>query len=333
MARIPVKSAGIIALCAAGVTLLGIAPSSVGAQEGTQALSPATGHSDAPVTTRSLPIFYDQALAMKGFPNPLVKAQIARHEAIFIVDSGASVSILADWYVKAAGIPANKTGSVVTGASGKAAPARLVHRLRGQWSDGQRFRLGEAMVIAFPPYFESLHLGGLVSPQALAPAGMAAVLDLRVPSLRFVPYERALSELRQSTTPTAAIDLTPPCQYRGANHMNRLYSAVVKAAGATDHMLIDTGATGSIFSDQSNIAHAIGSGSELDAPSDAVGDTVTTNRIVRDVAIQRGGGTVTLSPDVGKSSALCNVQGRLGMDALRSCLLILGEKQMAFSCG
>jgi hypothetical protein len=279
-----------------------------------------------------LPIFYDHALAEQGFPNPLVKARIAGHEAIFIVDSGASVNTLADWYVEAAGIAAAKTDTVVTGTSGKTAPALLAHRLRGHWSDGQRFVLNEAMVIAFPPYFKALHLGGLVSPQTLAPAGMAAVLDLRAPSLRFVPYERALSELRRSTTPTAPIDLTPPCQYQGANHMNRLYSAAVTVAGATDLMLIDTGATGSIFSDQSKIAYAIGSGSELDTPSDSVGDTVSTNHIVRNVPVQRGGGIVTLSPDVGKTSSRCNAQGILGMDALRSCLLILGENQMAFSC-
>jgi hypothetical protein len=280
-----------------------------------------------------LPIFYDQALAAQGFPNPLVKARIAGHEAVFIVDSGASVHMLADWYAEAAGIPAEKIATVVTGASGETAPARLSRRLRGHWSDGQRFVLDDAMIIAFPPYFKSLHLGGLVSPQALASTGMAAVLDLRVPSLRFVPYERALSELRRSTTPTAPIDLTPPCQYRGANHINRLYSAAVTVGGATDLMLIDTGATGSIFSDQSNIGRAIGTGSELDTPSDNVGGTVSTNRIVRNVPVQRGGGIVTLSPDVGKtSSSRCNAQGILGMDALRSCLLILSENQMAFSC-
>lgn len=329
MARLPLKSAGITALGAAAVTLFG---SALSAQETARESSATAAHSDVPASTRALPIFYDHALAAQGFPNPLLKARIAGHEVIFIVDSGASVSTLADWYVKAAGIPANKISTVVTGASGKTASARLVHRLRGHWSDGQRFSLDEAMVVAFPPYFESLHLAGLVSPQALAPAGMAAVLDLRVPSLRFAPYERALSELRQSTTPTASIDLTPPCLYRGANHMNRLYSAVVKAAGATDLLLIDTGATGSTFSDQSNFAHAIGRGRETDSPSDDVGGTVSTNR-VRDVAVQRGGGTVTLNPDVGKSSSFCDVQGRLGMDALRSCLLILGATQMALSCG
>lgn len=115
--------------------------------------------------------------------------------------------------------------------------------------------------------------------------------------------------------------------------MHRLYSTVVKAAGATDLLLIDTGATGSTFSDQSNFAHAIGRGSEPGTPSDDVGGTVSTNRVVRDVAVQRGGGTVTLNPVVGKASSFCDVQGRLGMDALRSCLLILGAKQMGFSCG
>ncbi|MFZ0551014.1 MAG: aspartyl protease family protein [Steroidobacteraceae bacterium] len=132
-----------------------------------------------------MPIFYDHALAAQGFPNPLVKARIAGHEAIFIVDTGAAANVLADWYVKVARIPSAKTDSTAVGTNGKTAPERLSHRLQGHWSDGQRFNLNEAVVLAFPSYFESLHLGGLVSPQALAPPGMAAVLDLRERWLRF----------------------------------------------------------------------------------------------------------------------------------------------------
>jgi hypothetical protein len=196
MTRILSPSVGITSLCAAAMTLCGSAPL-VSAQERTGASSPATAHSDASTSTRSLPIFYDPALAAQGFPNPLVKARIAGHEAIFIVDSGASANVLADWYVAIAGIPAATTDSPAVGSGGKTADKRLVHGLQGRWSDGQRFSLDEAIAVAFPPYFESLHLGGLVSPQLLAPAGTASVLDLRIPSLRFVPFTRALSDLRE----------------------------------------------------------------------------------------------------------------------------------------
>ena len=72
MTRVLRNSSRITSLCAEVLALFALAPP-LSAQE----------------SARSLPIFYDSALAAQGFPNPLVKARIAGHEAIFIVDSGA----------------------------------------------------------------------------------------------------------------------------------------------------------------------------------------------------------------------------------------------------
>lgn len=333
MPRTLSRGAEITALCAV-VALFGSAPA-VSAQEGAQASSPATTHSYAPTNTRSLPIFYDRALSAQGFPNPLVKAWIAGHEATFIVDSGASANVLADWYVKALGIPTSATDSRAVGAGGKTATERLVHGLQGHWSDGQRFSLNEAIVLAFPPYFHSLHIGGAVSPQLLAPAGMAAVLDLRIPSLRFVPFVRALSDLRRSKVVADSLDLRQSCRNVKSKLVNRVYLTPVTAAGVSDLMLVDTGATRTTFSDKSKIAHAIESGSEPDPghSSEGVGGKAGGDRIVRNVQLLRGGRIVTLSPSIAKVSSPCGAKGILGMDALRSCVLVLGDKRMAFSCG
>jgi Aspartyl protease len=314
MRRVLSNGSGITSLRAAAMTLFALAPPLSARDSG-----------------RSLPIFYDPALAVQGFPSPLLKARIAGHEAIFIVDSGASANVFADWYVEVAGIPAVRSDSAAVDNAGKAASEQLVHRLQGRWSDGQRFGLNEAIVVAFPPLFKSLHFGGLVSPQLLAPPGMAAVLDLRVPSLRFVPFARARSDLQRSKAPTVQLDLTQPCRDADSKLMNRTYVAPAMAAGVTDLMLVDTGATGTTFSDRSRIAQAIGSGSAPGPRSEGVGGEAG-GRIVRNVQLRRGGGIVTLNPSVGEVSERCGVHGILGMDALRSCLLILGEKEMAFSC-
>jgi hypothetical protein len=314
MTRVLCNSTGITSLCAAALTLFVLAPP-LRAQE----------------SARSLPIFYDPALAAQGFPNPLVKTRIAGHEAIFIVDSGASANVIANWYAELAGIPAERSDSAAVDNAGKSAPERLVHRLQGRWSDGQRFSLYEAIVVAFPPIFKSLHLGGLVSPQLLAPPGMAAVLDLRVPSLRFVPFAQAQSDLQRSKAPRVRLELTQPCRNADSKLVNRRYVAHATTAGVTDLMLVDTGATGTILSDRSKIVQAIGSGSEPGPRSEGVGGE-TSGRMVRNVQLLRGGRIVTLNPSIGEVSERCGVQGILGMDALRTCSLILGEEEMAFSC-
>jgi hypothetical protein len=300
-----------------------------------QASSPATTHSNAPTGSTPLPIFYDRALSAQGFPNPLVKVRIAGHEATFIVDSGASTNVLANWYVKLLGIPARATDSRAVGSDGKTATERFVHGIQGHWSDSQRFTLNEAVAIAFPPYFQSLHIGGAVSPQLLAPAGMAAVLDLRIPSLRFVPLARALSDLRRSNAGAPSLDLGQSCRNLKSKLVNRVYLTPVTAAGVSDLMLVDTGATKTTFSDKSKIAHAVERGSKPDPghSSEGVGGKVGGDRVVRNVQLSRGGRIVTLSPSIGEVSSPCGARGILGMDALRSCVLVLGDKKMAFSCG
>jgi hypothetical protein len=54
--------------------------------------------------------------------------------------------------------------------------------------------------------------------------------------------------------------------------------------------------------------------------------------MVRNVQFLRGGKTVALNPSIVEVSASCDAKGLLGMDALRSCLLILGKDEMAFTC-
>ena len=232
------KGAGVALLCAVSVTVRG-SIRAVTAHEVVRASSAATAKSDAATGTGSLPVFYDRALAAQGFPNPLVKARIGGHEGIFIVDTGGA-NVLAKWYADAAGIPSVSTDSLAKDLSGKSATERFAHRVQGHWSDGQRFTLNEAVVITFPPYFKSLHLGGSVSPRLLAPAGTAAVLDLRTPSIHFVPFARALSDLRRSGARTVPPDLAEPCRNSNTELANRVYLAPVRSSGITELMQVDT---------------------------------------------------------------------------------------------
>lgn len=298
------------------------APPTAGIQQPNQTPTNATARA-------SLPIFYDPALAAKGFPSPLVKARIAGHEALFIVDSGASVNVLADWYARLAEVPTTTAAGTAIGSGGKTTTVRTAHQLQGQWSDGQRFSLKEAIVVAFPALFETLHLAGLVSPQLLAPEGTAAVLDLKIPSLEFKPFARAMSDLHVSQAIKVPQQV---CRNPDSQFLNRLYLAPVTAAGVTDPVLIDTGATKTILSADSKIAHAIETNSELGPRSVGAGGEVNGQRMVRNVQLLRGGKTVALNPSIGEVSASCDAKGLLGMDALRSCLLVLGDSEMAFSC-
>ncbi len=274
-----------------------------------------------------MPIFYDPALAANGFPNPLVKARIAGHEANFILDTGSTRNFLAAWFTKAANIPTSvmKDSKV----NGSVVP-RMAHRVQGRWSGGRRFTLKGTMVVPFPPYFESNHIGGILSPQFLAPAGMSAALDLKAPSLRFEPFEFALSALQEANPSTVIPPATPACH---SNLADPLYLVPVTAAGITELLTIDTGAANTILSEDSKIARAVGTASEPGPRTEGLaGDIGGQQRVVREVQLLRGGRTVSLSPSIGKPAWPCEAQGLLGMDALRTCAMILGDKQVALIC-
>jgi aspartyl protease len=121
-------------------------PSSVLAGDSSAPAPAVTARSALDEAVRILPVFFDSTMAAEGFPSPLLRVRIGEHEATFLVDSGASTHVLADWFVKAASITSSETDSTVQGSSGKSASERIVHQLQGAWSNGRSFNLDEAVV-------------------------------------------------------------------------------------------------------------------------------------------------------------------------------------------
>src|SRR6185369_8115158 len=111
--------------------------------------------------------------------------------ARFLIDTGASVHTLASWFVKDAGLQADAARGTARGSTGQEAGIRVVRQTDLAIEGGRRLPLAEAIVVDFPPMFEQLRIAGLLSPQLFANDDEAAVLDLRVASLRIEPFQAA----------------------------------------------------------------------------------------------------------------------------------------------
>jgi hypothetical protein len=179
--------------------------------------------------------------------------------------------------------------------------------------------LREAIVVDLPPIFEEQRIGGLVSPQLLAPANMAAILDLQAPRLSF------------GNAPVASTG-TRVCRNGDSQFTNRLYAAPMSADNLAGMMLIDTGATSSVAVPSSQIAAALSKKPSEPGHTRGVGGTVATTRKVPDVALRFGGGEALVSLTIGGAPPTCGADGLLGMDALRLCRLVMGESTFAWSC-
>jgi hypothetical protein len=291
-----------------------------------------TGPAAAPRSNAAdmVPLRYQPTLIALGFPSPLLRATVRGQPVWFIVDTGASVNTLASWLVSAAHLEARQTTATATGSTGVEKSVRVVANEMIRLDGGRDLTLRKAIVVDFPPIFAEQRIGGLLSPQLLAPGHSASVLDLRVPTLRFEPFELAVARLGRNRPLISSGSRV--CRNAESPFENRQYAASVTADGIAGTLLVDTGATGTLAVAGSRIAAALTGRASETGRTQGVGGDVQTTRKAPNVRFERGGTASTIVVTIGGSTPSCGPDGLIGMDALRQCILVLGESAFAWSC-
>src|SRR5215471_7353666 len=94
---------------------------------------------------------YDPQLVSAGFPSPLLRGTIRGQSVWFLVDTGASVHVIANWFATSVKIPTKQTSSRAKGSTGGEARALAAYgetiRVDGT---KQELKLREAAVIDLP---------------------------------------------------------------------------------------------------------------------------------------------------------------------------------------
>lgn len=116
----------------------------------------ATNQSNLRCDACAVPMKYDPELAAQGFPNPLVRLSISGHEALFIVDTGASVPTLAEWFVREVGLHVPESHATVRASTGHESRVRTVSNLSMLMENHGQLRLSEAIVVGFPQIFQTI---------------------------------------------------------------------------------------------------------------------------------------------------------------------------------
>ncbi len=282
-----------------------------------------TVFSQASYTARypeNIELEYDPKLSSMGFPNPLLKATVHDQTAWFIIDTGASVHTFASWLVSASGLKTFDTNSTVRGSTGVESRITVVRdaTLRLDRLNAE-IPLRQAIVADFPKIFAEQRIGGLISPQLLAPAGKAAVVDLNVPRLTF-------------SSPPAPSEETRVCTNHDSQFINRLYAAKVSIGNVKALVLVDTGATSTVVTPSSAAAASLSDRTLGNRQVQGVGGEVTTTVKTKPLEIHLAGTSRTMALSIGGSPQSCGPDGVLGMDSLRGCRLTLGESAFTWSC-
>jgi hypothetical protein len=262
-------------------------------------------------------------LKRDGFPSPVLDATLGGLPARLLVDTGASAHVVTRQFAASGGLKTQKTGLTARDSTGQEIPAETLHAdLRAA---GTRLPI-ELAVLDFPRIFQEHAIAGLISPQLLAPAGEAAILDQRRGTLRFAPFEQALRETGARELPGARV-----CRPEGTAH--RLYVVPVQVAGTAAVLELDTGATVSTLVTSSAAGAALLPRARAEGSTTGVaGRPATTARVSAELTFA-GLRTAISAQLITSPERGCEGDGLLGQDVLTACVLVLGESRLAAVCG
>ena len=184
-------------------------------------------------------------------------------------------------------------------------------------------------VIELPPSFESAGIGVILSPQALASAELAIVLDMPRKEMRRV-RSRDLPSEAAAPGGTFEVEHTVLCSRPGPVFANSRLTATAIVDGVSTVLEVDTGAFGTPFF----LAADTEVGRKVLARPDRIGETglsaagkldvVTARDVPVRVGSQDRRTNVTVMP--GTRDAACGVEGRLGLEWLRACVFTIGHR-------
>lgn len=282
---------------------------------------------------REATLFYSPARFGAGspLPLPLVKGTIAGHATTLIIDTGAHMPVVASWLAQDAGLAA---GPSIQGrdAAGRTVPMHVTDH-SGLVIEGWGPADGPAVVGDLPEEFRRVGIGAIVSPQTLATADDVVVLDLTASRMRLVSRTRLRSPGAETGGEFTLRDARV-CTYDDSNQRARSLVATVTIDGTPVLLDLDTGANGITVGRATNVGRRLAARpgvSETHGLGAAGGfDAVRAN----DVAVGMGELEVSVPVDVvvGAASAPCGTAGRLGVDYLRACVLVIGQETLDVSC-
>ena len=262
---------------------------------------------------------YDPKLEALGFHSPILEASVAGQDAFFLIDTGASVHTFARWFAEAAGLDLQTTDSTVSGSTNKTSQIEVARdvslRLSGS---GQSLHLYEAIVVDFPPIFRLHRIGGLLSPQLLAPEGNSTLIDMHVPQINF--------------TRGKSVHHGRSCINVKSQFKNRLYAIRVQVGDKKADMLVDSGATSTLLSNKSLAGKSLLGRASGAGHMEGVGGAPSVTQKIDDVTIKIGRTSLPSSLSLAEISPACGADGILGMDVLGKCVIELSSEGINLSC-
>jgi hypothetical protein len=296
---------------------------------------PSTPQQDKKQEKKATLFYSDKELAPgRTFPSPLARGTVHGKPTVFIVDTGAQVSVIDASLAESAGVEIG-AGVAAADPSGNAvAMRRADHPAFGV--DGLGLLSDRpAAVVALPTLFTQIGVGAILSPQSLADGQHSVVVDLAHDELRITDAPTTATATATANGSAHALLGTSLCPYVTDGLAAKALVARASIDGVSTVVEIDTGASGTFVVAESDVGRKLSS--RTDATHAKAMGAAGPIDIARIANARASSGPVTLDGPLavmpGGKDEHCGYDGRLGIDRLRACTLFIGEKTLEGVCG
>lgn len=284
-------------------------------------------------TKPSATIFFSNVELAPGrtFPSPLVRGSVNGHETAFVIDTGAQVSVVDENLAREAALVMT-AGGVAQDPSGTEVPTSKTEApnfaVNGLGNIPNRW----TAVIALPEMLTKLGIGAILSPQNILDpkGGHQLVLDLANRELRFDDPSAA------SKVSSSVFDLGPiqVCHYGNDSFNAAALIAQAVIDGVPTRIELDTGASNTFVVTESDIGRKLAARTdgERKRAVSAAGEFETARFANVPTAIGEFDASGPLLTMPGKRSHACDYEGRIGIDRLRTCTLVIAQNDARATC-
>ena len=285
-------------------------------------------------TSKTASLFFSEVELAPGrtFPSPLVRGSVNGKPTIFVIDTGAQASAVDATIAASAGLDLGRevkssdpSGNAVEGMRTTERPHLLIDGL-GLLAERP------AVVMDFPPVMKTAGIGAILSPQALTANGSEVVLDLSRRELRIAGPN--LESDAPATRPALALGQIDVCRWTEGDVPAKALVMRASIDGKPVSLEVDTGASKTFIVADSDVGRMLATrpAAERSRAVTAAGqvDIVQVEGVTARSGAVALDGAFSIMP--GKKDERCGYEGRLGIDRLKSCRLILREASVTGTC-
>lgn len=271
----------------------------------------------------------------RKFPLPLVHATVAGEPVWLIVDTGANSHVIAGWVAKRAGLAMRPLGDVGSDHAGRAVTAFTVEHPNVMVDEWGPLADGPMLVTDVPDPIARTGIGGFVSPQMLAAADEGVVLDMPAHEMRTTPWDDGVREVQEHAGRDVAPGGVRLCEDTSSSIRGLLYVLSASVDGHGVELLLDTGAHRTDVFTTSRAGRLLGGRARPSKELVYAASGLVRTSLVRATDVKIGDWSLTADIDLvpGVADPMCPRDGAASMDALGSCLLLLGRKELQGRCG